>query len=122
MIPSYLCDVWIGFARNAIQVFLNCGISGAPVLSTDGKLVGVLSESDVLAREAGNIMSMYLCFSPMNYLVTFSGNREVLKICPSPNWKVLKPDEQHSATNTYLVRAQLSYPYYLITAYNTQKS
>ncbi|GMH38272.1 hypothetical protein BSKO_06156 [Bryopsis sp. KO-2023] len=39
--------------RNAIQMFLNSGISGAPVVDADGQLVGVLSESDVITRETG---------------------------------------------------------------------
>lgn len=39
--------------REAILKFLNCGISGAPVLREDGKLVGVLSESDIITRETG---------------------------------------------------------------------
>lgn len=39
--------------RNAIQMFLNSGISGAPVVNASGRLVGVLSESDVITRETG---------------------------------------------------------------------
>lgn len=39
--------------RDAIQLFLSCGISGAPVINTEGKIVGILSESDVITRETG---------------------------------------------------------------------
>lgn len=39
--------------RDAIQMFLSSGISGAPVLDLKNKLIGVLSETDIIRREAG---------------------------------------------------------------------
>lgn len=39
--------------RDAIQIFLGRGISGAPVVDAAGHLVGVLSETDIILRETG---------------------------------------------------------------------
>eukprot|EP00210_Caulerpa_lentillifera_P003982 g3799.t2 len=39
--------------RDAIQIFLSSGISGAPVLNQQKSLIGVLSETDIIRREAG---------------------------------------------------------------------
>jgi len=38
--------------RAAMQLFLGNGISGAPVIKTDGGLVGVLSETDIIATDS----------------------------------------------------------------------
>lgn len=39
--------------RDAIRLFLQQGISGAPVVDEDGKLVGVLSEKDIIVEASG---------------------------------------------------------------------
>src|ERR1700745_1248263 len=39
--------------REAASVLVAKGISGAPVCSADGKVIGVLSESDILFKEHG---------------------------------------------------------------------
>ena len=38
--------------RTAALILFHAGVSGAPVVTADGSLVGVLSESDLLAKEA----------------------------------------------------------------------
>lgn len=39
--------------RDAIRLFLEHGISGAPVVDDCGKLVGVLSEKDIIVESSG---------------------------------------------------------------------
>ncbi len=39
--------------RDAIRVFLQHGVSGAPVVDEHGKLVGVLSEKDIIVEASG---------------------------------------------------------------------
>lgn len=41
--------------RDAIQMFLSSGISGAPVLDGHRRLIGVLSETDIIKKEAGKV-------------------------------------------------------------------
>ncbi|CAD7697515.1 unnamed protein product [Ostreobium quekettii] len=40
--------------RKAMQAFLSNGISGAPVVDAVGRIVGVLSETDIIATDTGN--------------------------------------------------------------------
>lgn len=39
--------------RDAVRVFLDQRISGAPVVGQDGKLLGILSEADIMWKEVG---------------------------------------------------------------------
>ena len=41
--------------RHAIQIFLSSGVSGAPVLDDGRRLVGILSETDIIKKEAGKV-------------------------------------------------------------------
>lgn len=61
-----------------LQTFLNSGISGAPVVDDDNKVVGILSEGDILWKAAG--AEDYYIIPPM--YIAFAGdlNVAVLKV------------------------------------------
>lgn len=54
--------------RDAIKVFLDTGVSGAPVVDPSGRLVGVLSETDIILEQPEEDRAGQYSAVPVRYI------------------------------------------------------